>query len=159
MEFTLKQLTPDNLKLLFEQGFFEVTQVIQPEMDDDGDLKYWGSIFVREDGSNYRIMPALDSEFIQFSYTFWTPSEKLPPAEVLLKVSNYFDTLPVHCHYKGTDDEGDVQIAMIYSQIFPSGESVQAKKLIKIFKTFHKLTQKNLQYLPKIVDKMKEGRA
>ena len=69
----------------------------------------------------YGIMPAPDAEFIQFSYTLWVPSEQLPPADVMLKVSNFFDVLPVHCHYKGLEDDSGVQIQMIYSQIFPSG--------------------------------------
>ncbi len=157
MEFTLDQLTPDNLKMLFEQGFFEVTDCFPPELDEDGDIKHWGSIFVKEDGCFYRVMPAVDAEFIQFSYTLWVPSEKLPPAEVMLKVSNYYDVSPVHMHYRGIDDDGDVQIQMIYSQIFPTGGQIEAKKLIKIFKTFVKLTQRNLKRLPKVVNKMKEG--
>ncbi len=153
MEFTLEQLTPDNLKMLFEQAFFEVSDVVQVRKDDDGDITGWGSIFVKEDGSNYRIMPAVDAEFIQFSYTLWHPANDLPAADVLLKVSNAFDRYPVHCHYQGVDDDGDVMIQMIYSQIFPTGGQIEAKKLIKIFKTFVKLTQQNLRKLPNAIRK------
>ena len=158
MELTLKQLTPENLQLLFEQGFFNVVKMVPNEMEEENkdEIKYWGYIMIKDDGSHWRIQPT-DNEFIQFSYSYWTRAENAEPKDILLKVSNVFDTFPVHCHYSHKDDEGNVCMKMIYNQIFPEDGSVEAKKLVRIFKTFQKMTINNMKYLNQVIEMVKEG--
>ena len=102
MEFTLEQLTPQNLKLLFEQALMDVIHVEDPTLEADGSIKYWGHILVKDDGQVWKILPT-DSEFIQFSWTTWFEKGDAEAEDVLLEVSNWYDKFPVHCHYAGVD--------------------------------------------------------
>jgi len=151
MEFTLDQLSPQNLKLLFEQALIDVTHVEEPELKSDGTTKYWGWINVKDDGQIYKVMPT-DMEFMQFSWTIWLEKNESHPEEVLLKVSNMYDKFPVHCHYEGHDEsDNTVGISFVYSQFFPDGESIEARKLLKIFKAFQRITNKNVEVYRQLV--------
>ena len=90
MEFTLPQLTPENLKMVFEQAYLDVVEVnpIVYEEGDETSIKYWGSIFIKEDGSHWKIQPATDGEFIQFSYNFWIKKEQLEKVKCIKKLKN-----------------------------------------------------------------------
>ena len=158
MEFTLKQLSPDNIKLLLEQAFIDVDSVVPVQYDEDGTTqKYWGHVWVKDDGAFWRITPS-DAEFIQFSYTFTMPASEVDaPEMVLLKASNLFDTFPVHMSYQGKDADGDEVFSMIYSQIFPSEGACTAKQFVRIFRTFQKLTRKNMNHFNDVINIAKHG--
>ena len=157
MEFTLPQLTPGNLKLIFEQAAYDVDDCTEHEMDDEGYIKQYGGITVVDDGRRYVISPKNDNDHILFGYNFWLPAdeEKDTIEEVFLKVSNIYDHMPVHCKYRGKDDDGDVVFQFINSAIFPEKEAVEGKRLIKIFRTYQRFVVDNLTYFRNVLDKVK----
>ena len=158
MEFTLKQLSPDNIKLLLEQAFIDIDSVIPVEFEKDGIThKHCGHVWVKDDGALWRITPT-SAEFIQFSYTFTLPANEADaPEMVLLKASNLFDAFPVHMKYQGKDKNGDEMFSMIYSQIFPSEGTCSAKQFVKIFRTFQKLTRQNMSHFNEVINIAKNG--
>lgn len=158
MEFTLEQLSPENMKMLLESAFITVDSIIPVEFEENGTTqKYWGHVIVKDDGYYWRITPT-DDEYIQFSYGWAMSPEQCPaPEMVLLKASNYFDTFPVHLHYKGKMDNGNHGFEFIYSQIFPQEAEVTPKRFVQIFRTFQKLTKRNVRNFFDVIKIVEEG--
>ena len=157
MELTLKQLSPENLKLIFEAASIAVERIVPIKYEKDGKTqKYWGHVWVKEDGFFWRITPT-DDEFIQFSYGFEADGEQNTPEMVLLSASNFFDMFPVHLHYKGKNDNGHQSFEFVYSQIFPNGRVIETDYFVQIFRTFQKLTKKNMHNFNTVINIIKEG--
>ena len=142
--------------MLVEQALIDVTHVKEHELNPDGIIKRWGYITAKDDGSTYKVMPT-DYEFIQFSWAIWLEKVESQPEEVSLKVSDMYDKFPVDCHYEGYDEsDNTVGISFVYSQIFPNGESVEARKLLKIFKAFQRITNKNIDVYREMVSEAQD---
>ena len=157
MELTLKQLSPENIKLILEAASITVEKIVPIKYEKDGETqKYWGHVWVKDDGSFWRITPT-DDEFIQFSYGFDADGEQNTPEMVLLSASNFFDMFPVHLHYKGKNDAGHQSFEFVYSQIYPNGRVIEADQFIQTFRTFQKLTKKNIRNFNTVIDIIKEG--
>ena len=158
MEFTLKQLSPENIQLLLEAAFITVEKIVPIEFEEDGTTqKYWGHVWVKDENRFWRITPT-DDEYIQFSYGFVASGENETPEMILLKASNFFDTFPVHLHFRGKDEEnGNPMFSFIYSQIFPDDGVITPKQFVKIFRTFQKITTKNIRNFSDVIEIVKEG--
>ena len=156
MEFTLPQLTPGNLKLIFEAAAYNVVECTEPEME-DGEIKNYGSILIKDQGSAWRISPLQNYESIKFMYRFWCSKDDVGDAKeiVFLKVSNTFDGLPVHCAYRGWDEDGDHIFEFINSAIFPDGEAVEGKRIIKVFRQFQGMVSENEGVFSRVFERAK----
>ena len=150
MQFTLSQLTPENLKLLFESAMYSVTDTTPHTLDADGDIEKYGGLSVIEDNLKWFIQPSNDNDHIKFFYQFWTAKEEGDVEEIMLKMSNYYDRFPVHCRFEGFDKDGDPTWSFINSAIFPSDEAVEGKHIIKIFRTFQKFVRSNMRMFDQI---------
>ncbi len=157
MEFTLKHLSPENIKLILEAESITVEKIVPTKFEKDGETqKYWGHVWVKEESCYWRITPT-DDEFIQFSYGFIADGEQNTPEMVLLSASNFFDMFPVHLHYKGKNDDGHQSFEFVYSQIFPNKGVITPEQFVNIFKTFQKLTKKNMRNFNTVINIIKEG--
>ena len=144
--------------MLLESAFITVEAVVPIEYEDDGtNQKLWGHVWVKDEGYYWRITPT-DDQYIQFSYGFTSSGESETPEMILLKASNFFDTFPVHLHYRGKDEEsGNQMFSFVYSQIIPDDGVITAKQFVKIFRTFQKLTQKNMMGFNEVIEIVKQG--
>lgn len=159
MEFTLEQLSPENLKLIFEQASYTIEHW-QDHTIEDGEITQHGGITVKEDGRLFTISPKPKYNCIYFAYAAYLngQEEGSTPEEVFLKVSNIYDHMPVHVKYIGKDENGDIQFDMINSAIFPDGESVEGKRIIKVFRLFIKYCDANREMFYQVLEGVKEGR-
>lgn len=149
MEFTLPQLSPSNLKLLFEQAAYDIDECLDHERNEKGEITKYGHIVVVEDGFRWGVTPCNDYDHIMFEYYFVIPDENSPEI-VFLRTSNAFDHQPVHCQYKGSDN-GEHVFAFINSAIYPDSESVDGKRIIKIFRTFQKMVKGNMHHFADVI--------
>ena len=145
MEFTLPQLTPGNLKLIFEAAAYTVTDCQEHTME-DGKVKKYGGIAIEDGGQTWTISPYNDSDHIRFGFRSYVAKKFIDQSTaelMLLRISNYYDNLPVHGQYIGQDEAGDHIFDFENSAIFPSGESVEGVRIIKIFRTFQRMVENN----------------
>ena len=157
MEFTLPQLSPENIKLIFEGAAYDVTEFSPHTLDKDGDIESYGGVTIVENGYQWLIQPCNDNDNIQFVYPFFIDDAKETPEEVFLKMSNIYDRMPVHMKYTGQYPDGDHGFQFINSAIFPEGEAVEGKRLIKIFRTFQRMVKSNMQYFDHVKQKATES--
>ena len=161
MEFTLPQLTPGNLKLIFQAAAYDVVECVEHEMK-DGHIEKHGLIVIKENERSWVIQPLNDFDSIKFIYSFWITKEQAGDTKeiVFLKVSNSFDGMPVHGTYRGgPDEDGEHCFEFINSAIFPDGEAVDSKKIIKVFRLFQKQAKINMNLFDDVLEKARDNYA
>lgn len=156
MEFTLKQLTPENLKLLFESAMYDVVDITPHELDEQGYITKYGGLTVSQDGYKWIIQPCNDNDHIKFAYTFYQSKEEGDVEELMMRMSNIYDKLPVNCRFLGFDENGDSNWQFVNAAIFPSDEQVEGKRIIKIFRSFQKFVGSNMRMYDQIKQLAKE---
>jgi hypothetical protein len=140
MDFTLAQLTPENLELIF-QGAFYKTQVNYGDQEGQEGAKAV-SLFVDAAGSRSVIWANHDMGCLWFC-SYFTGFDG-HSYEDMLKASNFYDNYPVHAHVVKAGDGSSCELDFSYAHFVPDGAGISARDIVGIYRHFEKMVLRHM---------------
>ena len=134
MDFTLSQLSNENLALLFNNAFYQAEELTSTDEDGEEEslvtvvyLNDWKHIIYANTGENCLSfetrMGGLDTEM-----------------DLILKICNFYDRFPVHAN-AFEDNDGETGVSFVYKHIVPEGTSISDRSLIGVFRHFAQMVE------------------
>lgn len=134
MNFTLEQLTPETVTMLFENAYYKAENNIYT--NDEGVEQNVGTIVYS--GNRRSVIYADVSErCVNYRLTLFLSEEQASDRKRLLEVCNVYDDFPVHASVKEYADS-ETAITFIYKHIVPEGVDISPKELVGVFRVFEK---------------------
>lgn len=139
MEFTLEQLSPDNVTSLFDGALYKAETNRVKNLDGAGEVAVTTTVW--SDGRPVQVYASpVDQVFVfRYSAAYGEASESQ-----VLRACNLIDEFPVHARAE-QDDDGAWAINFIYKHIVPEGVGLGAREIVGVFRVFEKLLTAHMQ--------------
>ena len=134
MDFTLAQLSNENLTLLFNNAFYQAEELTS--MNEEGQQESVATMVHLNDWNH--IVYADAGEHVLAFETRITGIET--DMDLILKICNFFDRFPVHAN-AFTDQAGTGSVSFLYKHIVPEGTSISDRSLIGVFRSFTQMVE------------------
>ncbi len=129
IEFTLAQLSNENLTLLFNNAFYEAEE-LKSKKDGGEDESIVTMVHLND--WNHLVYADESNHCLAFETRIYGIDTEM---DLMLKICNFFDRFPVHANaFK--DDDGSSGVCFIYKHIVPEGTSLSARSVIGVFRSF-----------------------
>lgn len=129
MDFSLAQLSNENLTILFNSAFYQAEEFTSK--DENGEVRSLGTMVHLNDRNH---LVYVDASFQYVSFETRT-SVNDTDMNQMLKICNFFDQFPVHANAFKYGD-GCSGVNFIYKHIVPEGTSISDRSLIGVFRQF-----------------------
>tara|TARA_X000000950_G_scaffold220826_1_gene265996 strand:+ start:513 stop:959 length:447 start_codon:yes stop_codon:yes gene_type:complete len=140
MDFTLTQLSNENLALLFNNAFYQAE--VLTSKNENGEEESVATI-VRLNDWTHVVYANAKNHYLSFETRLSGNDMEM---DQMLKICNFFDRFPVHANAY-TDDNGEVIINFIYKHIVPEGTSISDRFLIGVFRSFAQMFENHYEAL------------
>ena len=134
MDFTLDQLSSQNLTLLFKNAFYLAEDLTTK--NEEGEEESVATVIHHNDWNH-----VLYSDDAESCLTFETRITGIDAGvEMMLRICNFFDRFPVHANtFKAQD--GSNAVSFMYKHIVPEGTSISDRTIIGVFRTFAQMVE------------------
>ena len=129
MDFTLAQLSNENLALLFNNAFYQAEELTST--DEDGEEESLVTMVHLNDWKHL-IYANTSKNCLSFETRIGGLDTEM---DLMLKICNFFDRFSVHAN-AFEDNDGKTGVSFVYKHIVPEGTSISDRSLIGIFRTF-----------------------
>lgn len=136
MDFTLAQLSNENLTLLFNQAFYQAEELTST--NEDGEEETVATMVYLNDW-NYIVYADAGQHCLAFETRITGIEMEM---DLMLKICNFFDRFPVHAN-AFTDQEGTSGVSFLYKHFVPEGTSISDRSLIGVFRIFAQMFEKH----------------
>lgn len=134
MDFTLAQLSNENLALLFNNAFYQAEELTST--DEDGEEESL-AITVHLNGWNHIIFANTSENHLSFETRIGGLDTEM---DLMLKICNFFDRFSVHAN-AFEDNDGKTGVSFVYKHIVPEGTSISDRGLIGVFRHFAQMVE------------------
>ena len=131
MEFTLEQLSPETVTMIFSNAYYQAEDNLF--RNDESDEEVAVSTAIASNGYHYSVWSDVEQRILKFVLNLNAPEDL--SFETKLKVSNIYDSYPVHAHVWTTDEGKDV-IQFVYQHIVPEGVGIGPREIVGVFRIF-----------------------
>jgi len=129
MDFTLAQLSNQNLSLLFNNAFYQAEEL--KATNDAGEEESLATR-VRLNDWNHIVYADVSNHCLSFTTRI---SGIETDMDSMLKICNFFDRFSVHAN-AFRDEDGKSGVSFVYKHIVPEGTSISDRTLIGVFRSF-----------------------
>jgi len=134
MDFTLTQLSNENLALLFNNAFYQAEELTSK--NENGEKKSVATL-VRLNDWTHVVYADANTHCLSFETRLSGYDMEM---DQMLKICSFFDRFPVHASaYK--EDDGELIINFIYKHIVPEGMSISDRSIIGVFRAFAQMVE------------------
>ena len=134
MDFTLAQLSNQNLSLLFNNAFYQAEEL--KTTNEKGEEESLVTMVYLNDW-NHIVYADLSNHCLSFQMRI---SGIETDMDSMLKICNFFDRFPVHANaFK--DQDGSNGVSFVYKHIVPEGVSISDRTLILVFRYFAQMVE------------------
>ena len=134
MDFTLAQLSNENLALLFNNAFYQAEELTSK--DEEEEEKSVATMVYLNDWS-YIVYVDASHHCLAFETRITGIELEM---DLMLKICNFFDRFPVHANaFK--DQEGSSGVSFLYKHIVPEGTSISNRALIGVLRAFAQMVE------------------
>ena len=134
MDFTLAQLSNENLSLLLNNAFYQAEELTSKK--DDGEEESLATMVCLNDW-RYFVYADTEHHFLAFETRITGIDMEM---DLMLKICNFFDRFPVHAN-EFQDQEGLSGVSFLYKHIVPEGTSISDRTLIGVFRTVAQMVE------------------
>ena len=139
MDFSLAQLSNENLTILFNSAFYQAEEFTST--DENGAVRSLGTMVHLNDW-NHLIYADASDHYVSFETRTRVSDTEM---SLMLKICNFFDQFPVHANAFKYGD-GCTGVNFIYKHIVPEGTSISDRSLIGVFREFAKAVENHHAY-------------
>lgn len=139
MEFTLEQLSPDNVTSLFDGAYYKAETNRVRNQGDETEVAVTTTVW--SDGRPVQVYASPTDQVFVFRYS--ANYGEATEAQVL-RACNLIDEFPVHARAE-KDADGAWVITFIYKHIVPEGVGLGAREIVGVFRVFEKLLTAHMQ--------------
>lgn len=154
MEFNLKQLNPENLKLIFESAYYSVAHACDHEFDGNGRIKSYGHISIPSNPSVYVVVPMPCRNILRFACVTKFKIREGETEEGQLRVANTLHDKAIHYRFNGKEKCSNHDVwswTFLCSRLVPEEIPLSARDLIMTFRLFQKESEESVRSWHRIV--------
>lgn len=134
MDFTLAQLSNQNLSLLFNNAFYQAEEL--KTINDEGEEESLATR-VRLNDWNHIVYADESDHCLSFTTRIGGIDMNM---DSMLKICNFFDRFSVHAN-AFSDEDGKNGVSFVYKHIVPEGTSISDRSLIGVFRAFTQMVE------------------